>query len=430
MVKLMSANDDGVNVQDEDLFSSKLSNINWSFSTRRFTTPTKIYPFNCRKYHWYPATFIPEIPFTLIEVISNSDAIIYDPFGGIGTTFFQSLFLQRLPITTEINSVAIMYMRALLQLINPKNDLNLIKRQINDIIAGYSPEDEYGDESDLIPCIERLRPWYSEETFHPLCYLIIQSIGATNENVRSALSLAISANLQTLSNQDRGWGCIADNVLPKQEQIKTKDPLSTIINHCKGLFRDVTTHLSLLGPSFDKHYKQVINRNSIINNNVKNKIDIENETVDLLITSPPYPNMADYTMSQRLSYYYLGIDINRKENISPDDFEYEIGARRKRHKQIALDNYLKDMNQSNLNIISKLKIGGIACYILPEFSTRNTNDTKRTSIINRMISNLERVGGLKRINQFSRVLPSKRRHHNQKWATLEKENIYIYRRVK
>src|ERR1700693_5347342 len=84
-----------------------LKNINSDFSMRNTGNRDQLSPFDCLAYHWYPATFVPEIPFTLIEVLTKPGANVYDPFGGIGTTYFQALLLQRRPFTSEINAVAV-----------------------------------------------------------------------------------------------------------------------------------------------------------------------------------------------------------------------------------------------------------------------------------------------------------------------------------
>ena len=67
-----------------------LSNIDWSFDTSLYSRARSPFLFDCRKYHWYPATFVPEIPYSLIEVLSVPGQVVFDPFGGIGTTFATS----------------------------------------------------------------------------------------------------------------------------------------------------------------------------------------------------------------------------------------------------------------------------------------------------------------------------------------------------
>ena len=48
----------------------KLHNINWNFDFNINYSSDSLYPFDCRKHYSYPATFIPEIPYTLIEILS------------------------------------------------------------------------------------------------------------------------------------------------------------------------------------------------------------------------------------------------------------------------------------------------------------------------------------------------------------------------
>src|SRR3990170_1512725 len=122
---------------------SILNNVNWDFSQSRLTTSNKIYPFDCRHYHWYPATFIPEIPFTLIEVLTKPNATVFDPFGGIGTTYFQSLLLERSSITTEICSIAVNYMKSLFNLFNPEIKWSSVIKDLDILLNCYNENRNY-----------------------------------------------------------------------------------------------------------------------------------------------------------------------------------------------------------------------------------------------------------------------------------------------
>lgn len=126
MMKSKNVNKEKGNLFVSDIYKAKaiLKKVNWNFYQKATFFPYEIAPFNCRKYHWFPATFVPEIPFTLIEVLTLSDAVVYDPFGGIGTTYFQALLLNRRPLATEICKVAIEYMRSLFILFNPETNFD------------------------------------------------------------------------------------------------------------------------------------------------------------------------------------------------------------------------------------------------------------------------------------------------------------------
>ena len=67
-------------VNDLPKVKAILKNINWNFYQKSTFSSYETRPFKCSTYHWLPATFVPEIPFTLIEVLTLPNAIVYDPF--------------------------------------------------------------------------------------------------------------------------------------------------------------------------------------------------------------------------------------------------------------------------------------------------------------------------------------------------------------
>ena len=90
----------------------QLESINWNF----FEKNNKL----TKKLHWYPGTFPQEIPATIIQALSKENDLIFDPFGGIGTTLAEALRLNRKCIVSDINPVALLssYVSALLLLVN------------------------------------------------------------------------------------------------------------------------------------------------------------------------------------------------------------------------------------------------------------------------------------------------------------------------
>ena len=96
-MNLESCNEHAPLVTDILRAKSVLRSTNWSFRSRFYQQTGGLPLFDCRRHHWFPATFIPEIPFTLIEVLTKPGALVYDPFAGIGTTFFQACLLYTSP---------------------------------------------------------------------------------------------------------------------------------------------------------------------------------------------------------------------------------------------------------------------------------------------------------------------------------------------
>ena len=91
---------------DNSEIKKRLNSINWNFDFTINYGEDTLHPFNCRKYYSYPATFIPEIPYAMIEILSKKGDVVLDPFGGIGTTFIQALSLERVPFSFDINPIA------------------------------------------------------------------------------------------------------------------------------------------------------------------------------------------------------------------------------------------------------------------------------------------------------------------------------------
>lgn len=286
-----------------------LKNINWNFYQKDTSPHYGLFPFDCRKYHWFPATFVPQIPFTLIEVLTLPGAVVYDPFAGIGTTYFQTLLLNRRPLATEICTVAIEYMQSLFVLFDPNIRFDSIKENIKKILSDFNSKEDYISNVPKTVLIDRLRPWYSEMTLNQLSFLFIKEQTCNNQSIKAAFRIFISSILSTVSNQDRGWGCIADNVLPKANQIKDKKVFEFFTKRLNRLFEDISEHLNYKMPTYDELYKETSEKQTIVHQDVRECKEIPENSVDLVVTSPPYPQMADYVTSQRLSYYFLGIDL-------------------------------------------------------------------------------------------------------------------------
>ncbi|MGB8216297.1 MAG: DNA methyltransferase [Candidatus Methanoperedens sp.] len=403
-----------------------LKNINWNFYQKDTSPHYGLYPFDCRKYHWYPATFVPQIPFTLIEVLTLPGAVIYDPFVGIGTTYFQALLLNRRPLATEICRVAIEYIKSLLALFNPNISFPNIKNNIKKMLIDFNPNENYIVSVPSTVLIDKLSPWYSETTLNQLSFLFIKEQACNDQPTKAAFRIFISSILNTVSSQDRGWGCIADNMLPKPNQMKDKDVFEFFSKRSNRLFEDISDHLKNKMPGYDELYQDTAEKQTIFHQHVGECEEIPENSVDLVVTSPPYPQMADYVTSQRLSYYFLGVDLSEGDQIK--DSALEIGARKRRKRKDSLERYLEDMDNANKEIAKKVKSGGYLCYVMPFFNKDNVNNSNRRRIVQKVISNMETYDLIKE-EEFERILPPIRRSHNLKWATLEREKIYLFRKV-
>src|SRR5260370_31206984 len=121
-----------------------LASVNCSFSTPFSVgrSGSGLGLFDARKHDWYPATFIPEIPFTLIEVLSSPGDLVYDPFAGIGTTLYQALALGRRPIAADVCAIAVEAMRSFWTLFGAA-DLTGYSQRLGRLQADYDARRDY-----------------------------------------------------------------------------------------------------------------------------------------------------------------------------------------------------------------------------------------------------------------------------------------------
>jgi DNA modification methylase len=88
-------------------------------------------------------------------------------------------------------------------------------------------------------------------------------------------------------------------------------------------------------------------------------IDLKDESVDLIVTSPPYINVIDYTHANRLMYLWMGWDI-------PVERATEIGARYRRKRSSVEDEYVEDMRRARDEMWRVLRPNGRCAVVIGE----------------------------------------------------------------
>jgi len=391
----------------------EMNSIDWDFTSKGYLSPTEAMPFNCRKHHWYPGTFIPEIPFSLLEILSERDATILDPFAGIGTTYFQAVILGRKPIGIESCEIAHRFSQDLIYLIKNIQELIKVAEELVEINWGYREDCDYMEMVQGEKFKEIFPDWFAHKTLNELCYLKYRVLESDKKICKAAFSIAISNMLMKCSSQNNGWGFIADSVKPKE--LKEKRVFSFFNSNVNSLLKDVQR----IKKSIDIAYlKELSIDDSLIKSNSLNLDIVLDNSIDAIITSPPYPNMIDYSQSQKLSYYFWDIPIEA-------DISNEIGSRRNRNQPNAIENYRESMVKINTNLMSKLKKDAYLCYVLPYYE----NDSIRGEVMECVKSDMANKGGHK-VTSIIRNLPVQRRANNRKWASLGSEEIIIWKKVR
>ena len=329
-------------------FIKELENIDWNFKRYRQKGIDNI--------HWFPANFIPQIPSILIANLSEPNSVILDPFCGSGTTLVESVRLGRIGIGVDINPLAYLISKVKLTYIDPSL-LEQLKKKYRTVLT------ERAKKPVLIPDFPNKECWFHKNTLNELGTIFYIINKENDRDVKDLLFVCFSAILKKCCSQRDHYTYVADNMYPKNGMSLVHIDANAVF--LEQLDKTVNTIMSF----YRSMEIQGINTMRLLSQCIIKKEDsrllqsVDNDAIDLIVTSPPYANVTDYTTGNRLSFYWFGLGGLRENK------ELEIGARWKRQRKTALEDYMRDMKQSFKQLRRVLKKGGFFCYVLGESSS-------------------------------------------------------------
>lgn len=323
---------------------NRLDRIDWDFP-QAGTAPGSIH-----KFHWFPGNFIPQIPAALIEILSSPGDVVLDPFGGSGTTSIEAALLGRRSLYSDRISASVFLAKAKSAALSHGLTSETRDRVLEAITFDHTCLSEAvginGEGGDTL-----LSLWYAPRTLAQLRYLwaIIERETAEQRLILllvfSDLLFACASTGGSLTatgkKRRHHWGWVADNVIPKQ-----------LIEH--NAIAEFRSRLIVLG-----HLKAMAFDEPTFLQNDARALPICAESVDLVVTSPPYIGVIDYVRANRMMYMWMGwpFDMERAE---------EIGARYKRKRLMAARQYLDEMKACWNEIYRVLRPNGHLAIVIGE----------------------------------------------------------------
>lgn len=252
--------------------------------------------------HPYPARFIPIIPRKLIEGVSSNRRLkILDPFAGCGTSLYEGLDTGNNVVGIDVNALAILLQRVYTHSYS-EDELNMFSNFYSKI-ALYSLKDDGLNNISSIPNVDH---WFNKDSKEVLSKLMtLINYTPISEPVKDLAKFSISRIIVKISNQqsDTQYRAIT----------KTLDKKS-VIDILVNSFKDTDK-------AFRKHQKRWKGVSLVIQGDAREENTYsEIRNVDLIITSPPYPNAYEYWLYHKYRMYWLNLDPLWSRS-------HEIGAR-------------------------------------------------------------------------------------------------------
>ena len=370
----------------------------WAFSEAKRSDTTYI----THGYHRYPAKFIPQLARQLIEDYSKPYDTVLDPFCGCGTTLVESVVSSRYSYGYDINPISIMISMAKVRRLDPSllsEAFDQIQIQFSEVMA-EPPENE------------RIDYWYREEQKDELAKLLQVIRNFENSDIRRFFLCGFSNILKNCSIWHQ-----KSNKPTRDFKKKVPDVMRTFNRQIRMMQKGNMAFWELMNEyTFSANAECRDSR----------KLPLVNESVDLVVTSPPYVTSYEYGDLHQLSMLWLeGLEDLKSfrerfigsalRRIESEKEEYETLTRSSLAAEIGKNlerkngktassvvSYFQSMYEIWTELYRVLRVGGKVCIVIGNTSL------KGVPIINAevFVEQMQRLGFVL-IDLIKREIPSK-----------------------
>jgi len=309
--------------------------------------------------HPYPAMFHFLVVRELINKFSKKRDYVLDPFMGSGVVAGESLINERNFIGYDINPLAVLISKVRTTPIQS----NILLEAIDNISRSYKYK-----KPEMVN-FHNINYWFDEDVIKNLSKLKQAIFIIENNEVRNFFEVAFSETVRRVSKTKYN----EFKLLRKQEKGNNSDVLR--------VFREVSIkNIGLLTNFYRKFVPSKIALR-LEERNIINGIPLEDGTIDLVITSPPYGDSKTtvaYGQFSRLSLRWLGLEEQvdktslgaKPKDISaglPSPLLYEFIEKiadkdEKRAKEVF--SFYNDLYNSIQIIARKVKKQGYVCFVV------------------------------------------------------------------
>lgn len=341
--------------------------------------------------HTYPAKLLVHIPYFFLNntLLSKKKCFVLDPFIGTGTVFLEAIVSGRNVYGADSNPLA----RLIASVKTTRYDTNELKKTLETIIYKAKRSN-----SNRIPEVINCSHWFPEKNTKYLGKLLFQINKIEDINIKSFFLVCFSNCIKKVSYADpRVSVPVKININKYEFKNKLKSIAIKRLNLVENI--DVLDKFNLVTLENIKRFERIetinnTNISKIISNDARyltsslnsNKL-LKSNSVQLIITSPPYAGAQKYIRSSSLNLNWTELaDINGlkeldKKNIGretypkAENFIVETGILKADNliKKIAKINpsrakiacqYLIEMKKAIDEMIRVLKVNGFIILII------------------------------------------------------------------
>jgi DNA modification methylase len=387
-------------------FESSQFDDSWSFEG---CTP-KDTNYVTHGYHRYPAKFIPQLAARLVKELSAPGDLIVDPFMGSGTALVEAKILGRPSVGVDINPVAHLISKAKVTPIEPsaaQAAWETLALRINGAMAHRTKP--------RAPDHARIDYWFTPETKRALgaIHSAIQEL--PDEHLRDFFLCGFSHILKNCSI----W--LMKSIKPTRDRSKTiPDPHLVFTRHVRQMLKRNADFWNLLQTNGTSDCSASPHRGD------SRQVPVRDDSVALVVTSPPYVTSYEYADLHQLTALWLGYADDLGEFRKPfigsaqnDKEQVAIGSelgekivdeleRNKTGKSKEVAVYFSEMRESFMEMHRHLRHGGKACTVIGDTAFKRVPVPNAEVFVEQMLGIGFRVHRIIKRRIPSKILPQTR----------------------
>jgi SAM-dependent methyltransferase len=329
----------------------RLSELAWDFHGDKSDSPFS-------DLHFHPGRFVPQIPAALVGTLTTPGECVLDPFCGAGTTLVEAQRLGRSAVGIDLNPVSCLVSRTKTVAASAQKIETLLLHSLDQLTAFRIESIGTPSAVPHEPPTVQLQKWYHAETGEELRRIWAFICTENDPLTRDLLQFCFSSSLMACCAETRSWGYVCDNVRPLERRYVDadatfRDKLEALVDAFRRRDRRRTAGL-------DRAHTPV----TVVQGDAMARIaELKACSIDLVVTSPPYFGVVDYVKSQRLTLEWLGLATEPLRS-------GETGARSKRHRQAAFEEYANELALTIGQLHRVLKPGRMLTMVIGESAKR------------------------------------------------------------
>ncbi len=261
-------------------------------------------------FHRYYGKLIPAIPRAFIREFTSEGDLVFDPFSGSGTTALEAKYANRDFKGIEINPLSILIDNIKLA----DYDVQILESAFDKICELYSNDYAPVEESEIPFCVNRDH-WFKDFVQIDLVRL--------KRNIEPAVKICTNENINVYVNFYLG---VLSAIVKQVSNADTMHVFPGISKRMRKLEAEGHVHINV----FDTFKRSAKKRIGYVKEIGKHRSSVEfilgdsstidlsylKDSVDLVVTNPPYISSVRYAETLKLELYWMGIVKNPAEYMS------------------------------------------------------------------------------------------------------------------